>query len=110
MGYKWKPSKTARREFAEKMNNDVEFAEAYRQRRQQRAEKRRGTSTFDYEKAGGEYIPTKYQNDRAFEFLTGYNLTPEQKNACNQVLYGFSCSEKIHHDNIHIVNELIRTT
>lgn len=69
--------------------------------------KRRSTSKFDYQTAGGEYIPTESQNKAAFELLN-LNPTPEQKEACNMVLYGYSCKEKVHHDFIHLINEYIR--
>jgi hypothetical protein len=106
MSYKWKPSKSARREFAQKMQNDVEFSESYNQRKIERAEKRRSTSLFDYNTAGGMYTPTKIQHD--FAMNRPGELTHEQENACNMVISGYSCNEKIHHDYIHIVNELIR--
>ena|ERR1700755_3595641 len=107
MGYKWKPSKTARREFAQKMQNDPEYAAAYNQRKQDKADKRRAGSQFAYASAGGNYIPTAAQHS----FCLSHDwstATPEQVDARNQVLYGFSCQEKVHHDYIHIVNELIR--
>ena len=107
MRYKWKPSKAQKREFAERMATDTVYSEAYHQRKEQRAEKRRSTSKFDYQTAGGEYIPTGSQNKAAFELLN-LNPTPEQKEACNMVLYGYSCKEKVHHDFIHLINEYIR--
>lgn len=107
MRYKWKPSKTQKREFAERMATDTAYSEAYHQRKEQRAETRRSTSKFDYQTAGGEYIPTGSQNKAAFELLN-LNPTPEQKEACNMVLYGYSCKEKVHHDFIHLINEYIR--
>ena len=106
MRYKWKPSKTQKREFAECMATDTAYSEAY-QRKEQRAETRRSTSKFDYQTAGGEYTPTESQNKAAFELLN-LNPTPEQKEACNMVLYGYSCKEKVHHDFIHLINEYIR--
>lgn len=109
MAYKWKPSKTARREFAIKMQTDTEFANDYYARKEARAEKRRASSAFDYQSAGGSYVPTKFQNDKAFEFLTNKELTPEQRDACNMVISAYSCNEKVHHDYIHVVNELART-
>lgn len=109
MGYKWKPSKTARRDFAIKMQTDSDFTQQYEKRKLDRAEKRRAGSQFDYQSAGGNYVPTKFQHDKASEFLGTKELTPEQQNACNQVMFGWSCSEKVHHDYIHIVNELIRS-
>ncbi len=104
---KWKPSASAKRQFAENMKNSV-FASAYYERKENRAEKRRSTSNFDYETAGGQYVPTKIQADEAFNFLTSVELTNEQFNACNAVFSAHSCNEKTSHDNIHIVNELIR--
>lgn len=108
MSYKWKPSKTARREFAIKMQNDVAFANQYNQRKEEKAEKRRSTSKFDYEKAGGEYIPTKAQHDFCFD-NAHLATTGEMKAAFNIVMYGYICQEKVDHDMIHIVNELIRS-
>ena len=107
MAYKWKPSKTARREFAQKMNNDSEFAKAYEDRKKAKAEKRRSGSSFDYETAGGFFIPTKAQHD----FCLSRNdlfVTSEEANAANEVMYGYTCQEKVSHDSIHIVNEKIR--
>ncbi len=109
MAYKWKPNKTARREFAEKMQNDVEFKQNYEEKKLKKEEKKRATSKFDYKTAGGNYIPTKEQ----LEFcLNNENLfqTMEERTARNEVIYGYSVREKIHHDNIHIVNEIIRKT
>lgn len=108
MPYKWKPTKAQKREFAERMATDTAYSEAYHQRKEQRAETRRSTSKFDYKTAGGEYTPTESQNKAAFELL-GFNPTPEQKEACNMVLYGYSCKEKVHHDFIHLINEYIRS-
>jgi len=108
MRYKWKPTKAQKCEFAERMATDTAYREAYHQRKEQRAEIRRSTSKFDYQTAGGEYIPTESQNKAAFELLN-LNPTPEQKEACNMVLYGYSCKEKVHHDFIHPINEYIRS-
>jgi hypothetical protein len=107
MAYKWKPSKSQRKAFAIKMQSDIEYATAYNQRKAEREEKRRANSQFDYKTAGGNYIPTLLQ----FEYCMNHNfpnLTMEQEAAINEVMRGFSCNEKIHHDYIHIVNELIR--
>ena len=85
----------------------MRYSEAYHQRKEQRAKKRRSNSKFDYQTAGGEYIPTGSQNKAAFELLN-LNPTPEQKEACNMVLYGYSCKEKVHHDFIHLINDHMR--
>ena len=107
MRYKWKPTKAQKREFAERMATDTAYNEAYHQRKEQRAKTRRSTSKFDYQTAGGEYIPTESQNKAAFELLN-LNPTPEQEEACNMVLYGYSCKEKVHHDFIHLINNYMR--
>ena len=103
--YKWKPSKSARKEFAIKMQNPIEKA-AYEQSKAIKADKRRSSSKFDYEIAGGMYVPTKSQHDFCMSY-TG-DLTPEQKQAFNMVMSAWGCNDKVDHDSIHIVNELIR--
>jgi len=104
---KWRPNATQRREFAQRMQ-DPTAREEYEQRKREKAERRRKESKFDYYSAGGNYTPTESQNSWAFHFLRTDNLTPEQEEACNQVIYGYTCKEAVHHDYIHIVNELIR--
>lgn len=105
-GYKWKPSKAQRRAFAEKMNDPAEKA-AYEARKEAKAKKRRAGSKFDYASAGGNYVPTKAQHDFC---LNHYDLfkTAEERSAASDVMYGYSTNEKVHHDQIHIVNEIIR--
>ena len=107
MSYKWKPSKTAKKAFAIKMQDATE-AQAYDDRKRAKADKRRAGSIFDYYTAGGSYIPTKNQNDAAMTIITIEGMSEEQRNAANMVTFGYSCNEKIHHDFIHIVNEYIR--
>jgi hypothetical protein len=80
---------------------------AYDQRKIDKANKRRSTSSFNYESAGGNYIPTKIQYDFCFKNFHLF-LTQDEKAAANEVMYGYSCNEKIHHDYIYIVNEKIR--
>ena len=109
MAYKWKPSKSQRREFAIKMSTDNDFASQYYERKEARAERRRASSAFDYASAGGNYVPTKAQ----YDFVrNNFNLfaTNEERNAANQVEFGYSCNEIVHHDNIHIVNEKMRVS
>lgn len=107
MAYKWKPSKSAKRQFAANMQKP-EFAQAYYDRREARAEKRRAGSNFDYRTAGGCYTPTRDQHNAAFKFITEHDLTQEQKNACEMVMSAYGLNEKVHHDHIHVVNELRR--
>lgn len=108
MAYKWKPNKSQRREFAQNMQDD-EFREAYYARREERVSKKRATSKFDYATAGGRYIPTKHQYNIAFKILKNeINIKKELEEACNMVISGYSCNEKVHHDYIHIVNEYYR--
>lgn len=105
MAYKWKPSKSAKREFAQNMQNP-EFASTYYARKEARAEKKRKTSEFDYNSAGGMYIPTRVQHDFC---LANSPFADEKVNtAAGMVMYGFTCNEKVHHDYIHIINEKIR--
>lgn len=108
MAYKWRPSKSQRKEFANKMKDPYERAE-YEARKQERADKRRAGSKFDYQSAGGFYVPTKAQSDYAYKFFLELELTQEQRDACTFVIAAYSGQEKVHHDFIHIVNELIRT-
>ena len=106
MGYKWKPNKAQRREFAERMNNPEE-KEAYEQRKSEKAEKRRKNSKFDYESAGGSFVPTLHQYESALTFM-GTVLTDEQENACQLIIMAYTNNDKTHHDNIHVINEMIR--
>lgn len=108
MSYKWRLSKSAKREFANKMSTDPQFAADYYARKNAKAEKRRSSSQFDYATAGGNYTPTREQYDAAITYLQSNTLTPQQRDACNQVIYGYTCREKVHHDYIHLVNELRR--
>ncbi len=103
MGYKWKPSKSQRREFAIRMQDPQEKA-AYEARKEEKAQKRRAGSSFDYNKAGGFYVPTREQHDFCFDNMHLFN-SPEEIDAANFVMSGYICNEKVHHDYIHIVNE-----
>lgn len=107
MGYKWKPSKSQKRAFAQRMENDPDYAKEYNQRKEKRAKKKRAGSKYDYETAGGEYVPTQAQHDYAM-FDRSANKTDEHSIACNMVASAYVCNEKCHHDYIHIVNELMR--
>jgi hypothetical protein len=86
---------------------DPEEQAAYEARKRSRIEKRQSTSRFDYESAGGNYVPTEAQHDFCV-FNRPSEMTPEQEDACNIVAGGYICQEKVHHDYIHIVNELMR--
>lgn len=105
--YKWKPSASQRREFAQKMQNDKEFASDYHNRKEVASQKRRSTSKFDYNKAGGNYIPTKDQYGFAIVNVRNLNNV-EDEQAFNDVIFGYTNNEKVHHDSIHIVNQYIR--
>ena len=108
MSYKWKPSASAKRAFAERMKDPNEALE-YEQRKADKAANRRKNSQFDYNSAGGQYVPTKNQYDVAINILmVGNNITEEQKNAANMVIFGYTNNDKIHHDFIHIINEYQR--
>ena len=105
--YKWKPSASQRKEFAERMKNPDEKLK-YEKDKEEKANKRREKSKFDYNTAGGEYIPTKIQYDFVMKNSNLFN-TSEEKDAMNKVIYGYTTKEKVHHDNIHIVNDKIRS-
>lgn len=107
MAYRWKPNKTQKKAFALRMQDPDEQA-AYTQRKEKRAEKKRAGSKFDYTTAGGEYVPTHSQYVFTMNY-TGY-LTEDQRNAFGMVQFGYSCREKVHHDFIHIVNDLMRAS
>lgn len=104
--YKWKPSASQRREFAEKMKDPAQHA-AYIQRKNDRADKKREGSKFNYSTAGGNYIPTRNQADFVSKHMELFK-TPQEIDAANMVLYGYDANEKVHHDNIHIVNDKMR--
>lgn len=57
MAYKWKPTKAQRREFAERMATDTAYSEAYHQRKEQRAEKKRSTSSLITKLQGANTYP-----------------------------------------------------
>jgi hypothetical protein len=106
--YKWKPSAAQRKAFALKMQ-DPEAKAEYEDKKLHKAQARRATSKFDYEIAGGKYIPTKQQ----YDFVSAnYNkfVTPEEKLAADVVVSGYTCNQKVHHDYIHIVNDKLRGT
>ena len=101
--YKWKPSKAQKQAFAKKMEDPEEQA-AYYKRKEDKLVKKRATSKFDYNTAGGYYVPTKEQHDFVMKNMDLFT-TSEEIEAVNMVLNGYSLNEKIHHDYIHIVNE-----
>jgi len=107
MAYRWKPSASQRKAFAEKMSNPDE-ARAHEQRKIDRDDKRRAGSKFDYQSAGGKFVPTQTQYDFCVLNMA-LEMTDEQDEAFKQIMWGYVCQEKVHHDQIHIVNELRRS-
>lgn len=95
---KWRPNASQRKAFAEKMQDPTERA-AY-------LERKAFKNSYEGFK-DRSFIPTKEQYEFAM-FNRPADITAEQQDACNQITYGFSCQEKIHHDYIHIVNEMHR--
>ncbi len=106
MRYKWKPSAAQKRAFSEKMQDPAEQL-AYESRKVERGNKRRSGSKFDYDTAGGSYIPTYDQYSFCMRNWP-VDTTSDQNEARNMVIYGYNNKEKVHHDHIHIVNELRR--
>ena len=111
MGYrrggKWHPNKSEAKAFREKMETDPKFAEEYYDRKRKKEETRRNQSRFDYNTAGGFYIPTKAQYDFCMDNTDLFETYDEQQ-ARNEVIMGYTNKEKVNHDFIHIVNEIIR--
>jgi hypothetical protein len=103
---KWKPSANQRKQFALNMQ-DPDFANDYYKRKELKALNRRSKSSFDYETAGGYYVPTKAQYDFAFNNDHLFFTLPEIQ-AKNEVLTSYSNNMKTHHDFIHIINEKMR--
>lgn len=108
MSYKWKPSASARRAFAERMQDPQEQA-AYQERKTAKEDKRRAGSSFSYASAGGNYVPTEHQYGVCWKILADGDATIVQQSAANIVMGGYSCQDKVHHDYIHIVNEYYRS-
>lgn len=107
MAYKWKPSASQRKAFAEKMQDPQEQA-TYNEKKEIKADKRRAGSRYNYNSAGGNYVPTQEQYNASTAFFGKGDLTNEQEDACRMVMSAWICQDKIHHDYIHVVNELIR--
>jgi hypothetical protein len=103
MSYKWKPSALQKREFANNMKNE-EFVNEYYAKREAKVDKRRSTSQFDYNAAGGNYVPTREQYIFCVDNINQFE-TREEIDAMNFVMSGYVMNEKVHHDYIHIVNE-----
>lgn len=93
--YKWKPSASQRREFAEKMQNPEE-KQAYEDRKR---EKRLYDNWKDK-----DFVPTKEQNDFCIQNIDKFE-TSEELEAANMVMSAYGCNEKVNHCYIHIVNE-----
>ena len=108
MGYKWKPSASQKREFAQNMQNE-EFKTNYYARKEVKKIKRINTSEFDYTTAGGNYVPTREQHNFCLDNFDLFE-TQTEINAMNIVLIGYATNEKVHHDYIHIVNEKRRNS
>jgi hypothetical protein len=106
MSYKWKPNASQRAAFKERMSTPVGQAEYYTAK-QEKAGKRRSKSNFDYETAGGSYIPTEYQARFCIQHDDLFK-TIREDTARLEVMMCFDDHCKTHHDNIHIVNEKIR--
>ena len=104
MKYKWKPNATQRREFAERMK-DPDEQKAYSDRKIAKNTYSNNPLSFKHK----SFIPTETQYKHAQKMFLSCPidnpLTIEQRDACNQVIYGYSCQEKVHHDYIHIINE-----
>lgn len=103
MKYRWKPSASQKRAFAERMK-DLEEQRMYE-------EKKRAKNTYSGDPRSFKhksFVPTENQYKVSWKMLNDDRCTKEQENSCNMIIYGYICQEKVHHDHIHIVNELTR--
>ena len=98
--YKWRPSASQRREFAERMQDPEEKA-AYEER------KRLKHSYEGFKEK--DFVPTKEQHDFCMQHSDLF-VTSEQMEALNMVTSAYASNEKCNHTYIHIVNELRRST
>jgi hypothetical protein len=99
MSYKWKPNASQRAAFCEKMKNEDEKL-AYLKRKES---KKLYANWKDK-----DFVPTKFQYEYALKLKSNENISETVNNACNQIMYGFSCNEKINHFFIHIINSIER--
>ena len=107
---KWKPSLKQKADFALKMQNPnfVADREAKQERKQ---EKRIAASAFDYPTAGGKFIPTLQQHDYALANLeTAERLGSAYLDSFRAVIGAYWSQMEVNHDDIHRVNQMIRTT
>ncbi len=98
MAYKWKPSASQRKAFAQRMQDPTE-KEAYEARKREKA-------LYDNWK-DKDFVPTKEQYEYAMQHVHKIN-NHEHETAFNQVMYGFTCNEKVNHAYIHVVNQYRR--
>lgn len=99
MGYRYKPSASQRKEFAERMK-DPEEQKVYEDRKRAKSTYSDNPLSFKHK----SFVPTQMQNDHSWKMLSIEGLKEEQYEAARQVLSAFSCQDKVHHDYIHIVN------
>lgn len=104
MAYRWRPSASQRRAFAERMQ-DPQEQKAYDERKQEKKET--FVKSFGQTGTGSSYVPTQAQHDYAV-FDRSMNETSEHDNACNMVAHAFACNQRCDHHYIHVVNELRR--
>ena len=103
MAYKWKPSASQRKAFAEKMK-DPEEKSAYEENKRNKNTYSDNPLSFKHK----SFIPTNLQYNEAMKFLGMVGLTYKQQDACNQITSTYVCQDKCHHDYIHIINALSR--
>lgn len=77
---RWKPSAAQRRAFAERMADPAQRA-AYEARKAAKAEKRRAGSSFDYQTAGGSFVPTDAQYATCGRIMDDPASTQEERDA-----------------------------
>lgn len=97
MAYKWKPNKSQRREFVERMK-DPEQKATY-------IERKRFNNSYEGFK-DKMFIPSMGQYEFAYKNL--FNVSKEHFDSFDQVLSAYLSGEKVSHEHIHIVNQYQR--
>ena len=76
-------------------------------RRKKKTIKKGLNSKYSYKIAGGAFVPTLFLFDFCNE-CNRYSLTNEQNNAINKIINGYKNNKKVRHDEIHVVNEIMK--
>ena len=107
---KWKPSANQKAAFILKMQ-DPDFVADREAKQERKQEKRIAASAFDYPTAGGKFIPTLQQHDYALANMrTAERLGSAYLDSFRAVTVAYVAQIAVSHDDIHRLNQIIRTT